>query len=248
MKLALIGYGKMGKAIERIALHRGHSVVAKIDPSLNTQHAALETLISQIDACIDFSHPDSVLDSVKICAKFGKPLVIGTTGWEDKKDKVEAIAKDSSLPLLFAPNFSLGVNLFLKIIKEASRLFSNFQNYDVAGLEIHHNQKGDSPSGTAIAITHEILTNFKRKQKPLYDTVNRKIEKDELQFTSLRLGHVPGTHEVFFDSLNDTITLTHTARTRDGFAEGAVIATEWLIGKKGIYTLENIIDQLGVKI
>lgn len=248
MKLALIGYGKMGKTIERVALHRGHKIIAKIDPSLNTNHAALEALIEEVDVCIDFSHPSAVVTSVEICAHYKKPLVIGTTGWEDKKEIVEQIAKSSDLAVLWAPNFSLGVNLFLRVIKEASKLLAPFENFDVAGLEIHHNQKGDSPSGTAIAITNEILKNFKRKNRTTFETVNRKIEKDELQFTSLRLGSVPGTHEVLFDSPNETITLSHIARTRDGFAEGAVLAAEWIKDKKGIYTLEDVIDAIGAKI
>lgn len=244
MQIAIIGYGKMGKTIERIAQHRGHIIGARIDAQLNNNHLALETLIEHIDVCIDFSHPDLVLDSVNLCARFKKPLVLGTTGWQDKIEYVKKITKESGSALLWSPNFSLGVNLFLRIVKEASILINPFKNYDAAGFEIHHNEKCDSPSGTAIAIANQILNNFERKKRALFESVNRKVENEELQFTSLRVGHAPGTHDVIFDSQNDTIKLTHTARNRDGFAEGAVIAAEWLKDKKGFYTLEDVIDAL----
>ena len=244
MQIAIIGYGKMGKTIERIAQHRGHTIGVRIDAQLNTNHFALETLIEDIDVCIDFSHPDLVTDSVKLCARFKKPLIIGTTGWYDNLDTVQKITEESGNAVLWSPNFSIGVNLFLRIVKEASILINPFTNYDVAGLEIHHNEKCDSPSGTAIAIAKQIVHNFDRKKSVLFESVNRKVENDELQFTSLRIGHVPGTHEVMFDSQNDTIKLTHTARSRNGFAEGAVIAAEWIKDKKGFYSLEDVIDTL----
>lgn len=241
MKLALIGYGKMGKTVERIAQGRGHSVIAKIDPLIGSSNTAAQTLLQEVDVCIDFSDPKALKSHIDLCALSKKPLVIGTTGWYASLDQIKAQVEKAGIGVLYSPNFSLGVNLFLQIIKEASKLFEPFESYDVAGFEMHHNQKQDSPSGTAQAIASEILKNFRRKKKALFECVNRKVEAEELQLTTLRVGHVPGFHEVIFDSPHDSITLTHEARNRDGFAEGSLIAAEWLRGKVGFFSMDDLL-------
>ncbi len=204
MKIALIGYGRMGKEIERSALLRGHTLTSK-------EEAAV---------WIDFSNPVGILERINEALTSQKPFVIGTTGWDEKKEEAKKLTLIKEGSIFFAPNFSLGVNLFLKIIQEAYKLLAPLHLYDVAGHEIHHNQKMDSPSGTA----------------KLLSTIIGK------EFSSTRVGHVPGTHSIIFDSPFDTITLTHEARSREGFALGAVIAAEWLIGKKGFFTMENLME------
>ncbi|MDR3624844.1 MAG: 4-hydroxy-tetrahydrodipicolinate reductase [Chlamydiales bacterium] len=243
MDFALIGYGKMGRIIEKIAAERGHSVLVKIDPLIDSQNSAAKTLLQDVDACIDFSHPDAVIDHIDLCASVGKPLVIGTTGWYEHLQAAEKKANQANIGVIWSANFSLGINLFMHVVKESAKIFNPFTSYDVAGFEIHHEQKIDSPSGTAKRLAETLLEELTNKKKILYETVNRKVEKEELQFTSLRVGHVPGTHTIYFDSPSDTITLTHTARNRESFAEGAVIAAEWIVGKTGFFTIDDLMNQ-----
>ena len=202
MRIALIGYGRMGKEVEKSALSRGHIITSK----------------EEADVWIDFSHPEGILERVEEAIRLYKPFVIGTTGWDPDEAKRLILARGGAL--FFAPNFSLGVNFFLKIVREAYRILTPLKLYDVAGHEIHHNMKLDSPSGTA----------------KLLSTIIGK------EFSSSRVGHVPGTHTITFDSPCDTITLTHEARSREGFALGSVIAAEWLIGKKGYFTMDDLME------
>lgn len=230
MKIALLGYGKMGKAVEKAAARRNHSICQKNG--------------EDCDLFIDFSHASVILDHIDLCIAAKKPLVIGTTGWYEHLEQVKQKVASSGIGVLYSANFSLGVNLFARVVQEASKLLHPFENYDVAGFELHHNQKSDTPSGTAQVLAEKILQHFPRKKRTLYTCENRKIEKEELQFTSLRLGGQVGTHSVIFDSEQDSITLTHTAKNRDGFAEGAVIGAEWLLGKKGFYSIDDLLDDL----
>ncbi len=243
MKIALIGYGKMGKLIEQIALQKEHEIVARVHTS-----GVLSTLdekqISLADICLDFSAPLSVLQNIRILAGMKKNIVMGTTGWYEHLDEVKQIVKESQIGFIFSPNFSIGVHLFNSIVESAAHLINEFEDYDVAGQEIHHNQKLDSPSGTAKSIVHTLLKKIKRKTSPVYDMVNRPIASHELHFPSIRCGFVPGTHSVIFDSAADTITITHQARNREGFARGAVTAAEWLEGKTGFFTLDDMINHL----
>jgi 4-hydroxy-tetrahydrodipicolinate reductase len=245
MKIALIGYGKMGKAIEKQALEKGYLVSVKIDPLFHDYNDTCNKSLQNVDLCIDFSAPNAVLKNIENAAKLSIPIVIGTTGWYDQIDEAKAIISRYNSAALWSPNFSLGVNLFLKIVQEACKIVNGFDDYDVSGFEIHHNQKCDSPSGTAMAIANRIIENITQKDTIVYDTLNRKINTNELHFTSLRVGKVPGTHQVIFDSLQDSITLTHEARNREGFAEGSLIAGEWLLGKKGFFQFQDIINFLG---
>lgn len=243
MNIALIGYGQMGKRVQEAALSRGHKIVAIIDPEQTPYNSLTPQSIEKADVCIDFTSPDSILNNIKLVASQKKDMVIGTTGWYQHLPEVEQIIKQSNTGLIYSPNFSLGVSLFLKIIEEAAKLIDPFDEYDVGGIEIHHNKKQDSPSGTAKAIAHVLLKNMHRKQKVVYDKMDRMPEKEEIHFTSLRTGYEPGNHSVIFDSPIDTITLTHTARNREGFAKGAVLAAEWVLGKKGVFTMDQMIQE-----
>lgn len=240
MKIALIGYGKMGKLIEEIALQNEHKIVAIIDPQFPGFEITKENL-HNADVCIDFSAPQHILENIKTLASLNQTIVVGTTGWYDHLDLVKELVAKYKIGFLYAPNFSIGVNIFLKIVTKAASLINHFDEYDVGGYEIHHNQKQDSPSGTAKSIAHSLLDSIDRKDSLVYDQINRKIEPNELHFASLRAGSNPGQHTVIFDSPSDTITMTHQARNREGFARGAILASEWLMGKKGFYTINDFL-------
>lgn len=225
MKIALIGYGKMGKMIERAALDRGHTIVAR----MNSNPWDLEAL-QKADICIEFTHPESVIENIRKLAELKKNIVIGTTGWHDKAQLVRSIIEKQQVGALYSANFSIGVNLLLEILSHASKVINPFKEYDVAGIEVHHNKKKDSPSGTSLEIAK---------------TVEKQMERvDKVHFSSVRCGSVPGIHTVLFDSPCDTITIAHEARNRDGFAEGAVQAAEWLKGKKGLYTFADCMQEI----
>jgi 4-hydroxy-tetrahydrodipicolinate reductase len=227
LKIAIIGYGKMGKLVEEAALQKGHSIICRIDSKSNFTEIH-KNAISHADVCIDFSKPACVLQNIYQVARSGKNLIMGTTGWYDDLDKVKTIISETKIGFLYSPNFSLGINLFLKIVGEAAKLMHPHMNYDVGGLECHHKHKLDSPSGTAKAIASTLVDNLNRP------------DVKEVNFSSIRCGSIPGTHSVIFDSLNDSITLTHEARNRKSFAEGALVAAEWLQGKQGFYTIDDL--------
>jgi len=253
MNIALIGYGKMGRMIEQIAYTQGHTISAIVDPfvtntvnSLNIFKTIAEADFSSSDAAIEFTQPDTAVTNMLALAEKKIPTVIGTTGWHDKMDEVRKITEKTNNSLFWASNFSIGVNLFFQIAWYAAKLFNNFSEYDAAGFESHHNKKMDSPSGTAKILAEGVLSILERKKKIVWETMNRKPEADELHFPSLRLGSVPGTHSLFFDSPADTIEITHTARSREGFAFGAIRAAEWLISEKrsGIFTMDDMMIDL----
>lgn len=243
MKIALIGYGKMGRLIEDIARQKEHAIIAKIHPS-GTFSSIDEKLIHQADVCIDFSIPQAAFQNICTLAQMKKNIIMGTSGWYEHLDEVKQIVHENQIGFLFSPNFSIGVHLFNSIVKAAAQLINEFEDYDVAGQEIHHNQKIDSPSGTAKSIVYTLLEKIKRKTLPVYDIVDRPIASHELHFPSIRCGSNPGMHRVIFDSPADTITIEHQARNREGFARGAVAAAEWLVGKKGFFTLNDMIHAL----
>lgn len=227
MKIALLGYGKMGQLIETLALKNNDIIVAKCTTSPDSFLKQIKS-IEQADVCIDFSHASCVLENIKACLELEKPIVVGTTGWEKDLPLVKQWVENSNTSCLYAPNFSLGVQLFMKIVSEAARLLNPFSEYDIGAFEAHHKHKADAPSGTAKAL-FSLLNQS-------YPTLSPDI------FTSLRCGSIPGTHTICFDSPADTITLSHAARNREGFASGALRAAEWLQNKKGFFTLENLID------
>ncbi|MHC6202003.1 4-hydroxy-tetrahydrodipicolinate reductase [Breznakiellaceae bacterium SP9] len=254
MNIALIGYGKMGRILEETALERGHHITAIIDPFVPLERSARGAVIlksiadlksGSVAAAIDFTRPDSALPTIKAMAQLKVPLVIGTTGWYDSlSEAVEAVERAGS-SLLYASNFSLGVNLFYKVAACAAKLFDPFGEYDVAGYEMHHNKKADSPSGTAKTLVEKVLSQMTRKSTPVYDALNRAPKPEELHFSSLRLGSVPGVHSLLFDSGADTIEITHSARSREGFASGAIVAAQWLAGngrRQGVFTFDHVLD------
>jgi len=223
MKIVLLGYGKMGKLIEKTALARGHEILDCVRSDRKNSER-----ICEADVCIDFSQADAVMGHLEECARNGKNLVIGTTGWEGRLREAQEWAQRFRIGVLYAPNFSLGVHLFLKILEFGAQVIDRFSEYDVAGIELHHAKKKDAPSGTALEICRRIEKAMNRIGK--------------LDMTAVRLGSIPGTHQVLFDSPYDTISIRHEARNREGFAKGAVDAAEWLIGKQGFYTLDDLIQ------
>jgi 4-hydroxy-tetrahydrodipicolinate reductase len=242
MNLALVGYGKMGREVERIAKEKGLHVVKVFDIDNNVDGAGLtKESLKGVDVCIDFSSPESVLENIKAVAACGKNVVVGTTGWYDRMEEVKRLVKEKKIGLLYASNFSLGMNLFTQMVTDAARAFERYHDYDVAISETHHRGKADSPSGTALSLGSAILQHFRRKSELATGTLHGPIKPNQLQITATRVGAVTGRHTVTFDSEADCIELVHTAKNRTGFALGAVIAAEWLKGKKGLFTMRDVL-------
>ncbi|MDR0302091.1 MAG: 4-hydroxy-tetrahydrodipicolinate reductase [Treponema sp.] len=252
MKIALIGYGRMGRMIEQSAREQGHTIAAIVDPFAADTPAGIlvsktiaEANLDSADAAIEFTVPATACANIIALAQRKIPTVVGTTGWLDKLDEVRKAVEAANSALLWASNFSIGVNLFYRIANYAAELFNNFSEYDVGGFEAHHNKKLDSPSGTAKTLAEGVLSKLDRKNKIVWDKLDRKPAPDELHFSSLRLGSIPGTHSLFFDSQADTIEITHTARGREGFASGAVRAAAWLTAKErhGVFTIDDMLKE-----
>ena len=240
MNIALIGYGKMGKEVEQAAKGRGLTVSKIFDIHNNTGGLGLtRESLKGIDVCIEFSAPGVVIDNIEAVAGCGKNIVVGTTGWYDRLDSVKKLVKENKIGFLYAPNFSLGLNIFAQVVSHAAHIMDRYTQYDAAVMERHHRAKVDSPSGTALTIASSVLQGMKRKTEILSETSHGPIKPHQLHVASSRFGSVPGTHAVVFDSEADSIELVHTARNRSGFALGAVIAAEWLRGKKGFYTMRD---------
>ncbi|WP_442794550.1 4-hydroxy-tetrahydrodipicolinate reductase [Pelobium manganitolerans] len=242
MKLALLGYGKMGKMIEAIALDRNHEIVLIID-----QHNADELTVENLrkaDVAIEFSTPNTVLNNIETCIKAGVPLVVGTTGWYGHLQKVKDDCITANSAVMYGSNFSVGVNIFFKVNQLLAKMMNNFADqYDVAMEEIHHVHKLDSPSGTAITIAEDILGEFKAKTEWVdvnADAAVTNQKPDALIIASYREGEVPGTHAVIYDSDVDRIEFKHVAHGRQGFALGAVLAAEWLKGKTGFFSVKEM--------
>jgi len=246
MKVILVGYGSMGREVEKILRERNHTVAAKIDTAKieGTSDVLTENMATGADVAIEFSTSNAVLPNAEKYSKIGLNAIVGTTGWYSRINELKAILGKSGIGYLYGSNFSIGAQIFFKIIAYASRLTESFPQYDILGYEIHHKRKKDSPSGTAHSIAEIILKNNSRKKKIVTEKLNRAIEKDELHFASVRGGEIPGIHTVLLDSYADTIQLTHSARNRGGFALGAVLAAEWIQGKSGIFTVNNFIDSI----
>ena len=232
MKIALVGYGKMGHMIEQCAKRAGHEVVVTIDvfaddASVKIAAGDTDAMVRAVkssgaEGVIEFTHPTSVIVNVKALLPLGLPLVVGTTGWNDKHEEIAAYAKEVGGTVMTAGNFSIGVNMFYKIVEEAAKIMSEYKDYDVATWEAHHNQKADSPSGTALEVARRVMIGYKDKTEIVTDAFHERPKANQLHVSSTRCGNIPGTHKVFFDGTADTIELTHTARSREGFAVGAV--------------------------
>ena len=230
MKIALLGYGKMGKTIERIALERGHDIVIKAD--IGTKYD-----INEADVAIDFSVPDAALDNIMGALSNGVPVISGTTGWLKDYDKAVSMCKANKGAFIYASNFSLGVNIFFELNRNLAKMMSSLDQYKVGIEETHHTQKLDAPSGTAITLANGIIEETAYKQWTLDSP-----KKDEIGIVSKRIENVPGIHEITYKSEVDTIQIKHSAHSRDGFALGAVIAAEWIIGKKGVFTMKDVLN------
>jgi 4-hydroxy-tetrahydrodipicolinate reductase len=244
MNIVLLGYGKMGHIIEQFAVDRGHNVVLKID-AYNLDELTTANLRTG-DVAIDFSTPDSVMTHIEACFEAGTPLVVGTTGWHDHLQTVKEKCESSNNTLLYASNFSVGVNVFFHINKILAKIMNRYQQYEVLVEEIHHTQKLDAPSGTAITIANGIIEELERKTSWVNELAGQGegqvIKPEQLLIESYRLEEVPGTHTVIYSSEVDDIEFKHTAHNRAGFALGAVLAAEWLKGKSGFHSVQDMFD------
>jgi 4-hydroxy-tetrahydrodipicolinate reductase len=237
MKIALIGYGKMGKAIEEIAVNRGHEIVLKID-EYNLSDFNKKN-ITTADVAIEFTGPHSAYDNVKKALEFDVPLVCGSTGWLEKLDEIEKLCTERKGSFIYASNFSVGVNIFFEVNKRLAALMALQKDYEVQVTEIHHTQKKDAPSGTAITIAEQILDNLKRK-KSWVNHISDNV--GELEIISERIDPAPGIHKVKYSSAVDDIEIIHTAHSRQGFALGAVLAAEFIKDKKGIFSMKDVLS------
>jgi 4-hydroxy-tetrahydrodipicolinate reductase len=237
LKLALIGYGKMGKAIEEIALKNGHTIGLKIS-SANSADLTINNLQS-CDVAIEFTNPESAVHNIFSCIDAGIPVICGSTGWLEQWEKVKQYCNEHNGSLLYASNFSIGVNIFFELNKKLAAVMSQRNEYEVAIEEIHHTQKKDAPSGTAITIAEDIMRELPRKRSWKNEPAQN---KEVLTITSKRIDPAPGTHSVKYISDVDDIEITHTAHNRKGFAGGAVMAAEFIAGKKGIFTMREVLD------
>lgn len=230
MKIALLGYGKMGKVIENIALERGHQIVLKKGSSDNFDG------LSQADVAIDFSVPNSAVSHISECLNRNIPVISGTTGWLENYKEMVKLCQEKNGSFIYGSNFSLGVNIFFELNNYLAKMMKNLTDYNVSMEEIHHTQKLDAPSGTAISLANGIIENT--------DYTNWTLDNastNEIYIDAKRIENIPGTHSVFYDSKVDQIEIKHTAHNREGFALGSVIAAEWLVGKKGVFTMKDVL-------
>jgi 4-hydroxy-tetrahydrodipicolinate reductase len=236
MKIALIGYGKVGKEIEQVALSRGHTVVLTIDIT-NTEDFTKENL-SKADIVIEFTSPSTAVNNYLKCFEAGVPVVSGTTGWLDRKTEVENVCSANDGCFFYASNFSLGVNIFFAINKYLAGIMNDFPQYNVTMTEVHHTQKLDAPSGTAISLANDIIATNNTKTSW---TIDKQCSNNELYINPIREGVVPGIHAVKYNSEADFIEITHSAYSRKGFALGAVLAAEFCVGRKGIFSMSDLL-------
>ena len=241
MKIALLGYGKMGNVIEKIALERGHSIVLK--KSIGDSFEGLQNA----DVAIDFSVPNAATTHISECLNNNIPVISGTTGWLEEYDNMVELCKSKNGSFIYGSNFSLGVNIFFELNNHLAKMMKNIEQYKVSMEEVHHTQKLDAPSGTAISLASGIIENSNYTNWTLENPKNttppdgHPSKGRELYIDAKRIENVPGTHSVFYDSDVDQIEIKHTAHSREGFALGAVIAAEWLQGKKGVYTMKDVL-------
>lgn len=237
MKIAILGYGRMGRTIEGIAEKKGHEIVLKIGKD-NTEDLTKENL-TQADVAIDFSLPSTAFDNITFCIECGIPVVSGTTGWLEKYDTVTELTSKKNGAFFYASNFSIGVNIFREINERLAQLMNTQADYEPSLSEIHHIHKLDAPSGTAITLAEDLLKHYKGKQGY---ALGEEAQEHNLKIEAFREGEVPGTHIISYESKVDTLTIKHEAKGREGFASGAVIAAEWLIGKQGVFGMRDLLN------
>ena len=242
MNIALIGYGKMGRAIDEIISQSDiHQIVSR---SFADKNGLDLEGIQKADVAIDFTSPEIVMDTMRQVIPLGIPLVVGTTGWQDHLSEVEGLVTEHKNGLIYGGNFSIGVNVFFNMVAYASKLLAQFDGYDVSGVETHHVHKKDSPSGTARQLADTIMKNYPSKTMLQTEKLDRQIKPEELHFASVRSGRNVGEHEITFDSAADEIRLAHKAWNRRGFAEGSLVAAEYIRHKKGMYNFADIFTEL----
>ncbi|WP_343330451.1 4-hydroxy-tetrahydrodipicolinate reductase [Polaribacter staleyi] len=231
MKIALLGYGRMGKEIEKIALSRGHEIVIRkdVDDVID---------ITLADVAIDFSVPSSAYNNITNCINKNVPVISGTTGWLDKYNDAVALCKEKNSAFIYASNYSLGVNIFFELNKQLAKMMSSLEDYNISMEEIHHTKKLDAPSGTAITLAEGIIENSSKNNWEL----DEKTSEENIPIVAKRIPDVPGTHTVWYDSEVDSIEIKHTAHSRKGFALGAVVAAEWILGKKGVFSMKDVLN------
>jgi 4-hydroxy-tetrahydrodipicolinate reductase len=247
----------MGKLLEERAMEKGHKVIAAIDPYITEEKTARGTVLHKsvnaltglrgnLDLAIEVTRPDTAPENLLFLAKEKIPTVTGTTGWYSRLPEINTAFEKNGTSLFWAPNFSLGMNLFYRLAEYAAEIFDPFSEYDSGGFESHHNKKADSPSGTAKVIAEKMLSKMTRKTKPVYEMLDHPPAQDELHFASLRVGSMQGVHSIIFDSPADTVELTHTLRSREGLAAGALKAAEWLHEKKenGVFTMDDMLADI----
>ncbi len=230
MKIALLGYGKMGKTIEKIAKERGHTIILKVDKEDTTYD------LSDTDVAIDFSIPSAAVNNITNCFNANVPVVSGTTGWLEHYDTMISLCKEKKGGFIYASNYSLGVNLFFELNKKLAKMMNPLEGYDISMEEIHHTEKLDAPSGTAITLAEGIIENTKKQAWSLNED-----KENSIAIHAKRIDKVPGTHTVTYSSLVDDIEIKHTAHNRNGFALGAVVAAEWLVGKTGVFSMKDVL-------
>ncbi len=246
MKIALLGYGKMGMAIEKIAIAKGHEIVYKVN--LENAYDFMPVSLKNVDVAIDFSMPTAAVDNILKCFEAQIPIVVGTTGWYDQFNEINAKCINEGQAMVHSTNFSIGVNLFYKVNKVLASMMAHFESYDVMIEEIHHTAKQDHPSGTALSLSKHIMDEIKTKtsirERLIFDKdqPSQSVKPHELLVESYREGDVTGIHKVKYESVIDSIEIIHDAKSRYGFAKGALMAAEWIIGKKGMYTMDDILN------
>ncbi len=248
MRIALVGMGRMGEAVSELAARRGHEIVARFDEYIDRYPSLpdvpdLPDALESADAIIDFTLPDAVPENIARYCRWGLPAVIGTTGWYDRLDEAQALVDKYDGAILYAPNFSIGVALLAQVVRSILPLLDKLPEYDAAVHEVHHIGKADSPSGTALMLADLIVEGLKRKDHIETETQHGRIDAHALHVTSSRLGGVVGKHDVSLDSPFDKLVFSHEAKSRRGFAFGAVRAAEWLSGRKGLFTLDDLLAE-----
>lgn len=241
MKIALIGYGKMGKTLEKVALQRGHQVVLKIDVDNRSDFDRL----AEADVAIEFTRPESAVQNLEKCIAAGVPVVCGTTGWLAEFERMSSLCAAENSAFFYASNYSIGVNIFFEINRQLAKMMDGYPMYEVSMTEIHHTQKLDAPSGTAITLAEGILQNMARKTNWVTNTEGAAstlpVTDSDISILAKRIDPAPGTHVVQYSSPIDSIEITHTAHSREGFATGALVAAEWLVGKKGVFSMKDLL-------
>ena len=241
MKITLIGYGKMGKTLEKVALLRGHQVVLKIDVNNREDFDRL----AEADVAIEFTRPESAVQNLEKCIAANVPVVCGTTGWLTEFERMSKLCVEKNGAFFYASNYSIGVNIFFEINRQLAKMMNDYPMYDISMTEIHHTQKIDAPSGTAITLAESILQNITRKTNWVINTEGSasttRIADANISILAKRIDPAPGTHVVEYNSPIDSIEITHTAHSREGFATGAVMAAEWLVGKKGVFSMRDLL-------